>query len=111
MGLAPAPAAVIVTVPAYVPTGKLPAFTNTWTAPGVVPLPGVTVSQLPPLAVAAEALKAKETGVLETVIVCAGPCVNGGAKPPCGSVNVRPAEGAGEPEMLPAYTVSVTGMV
>jgi hypothetical protein len=69
----------------------------------VVPLAGETESQFPPLAVVAAALNVKATGVLPTLIVCAA-----GALPPCGCVKVRPAEGVGEAEMVPALTASVT---
>ena len=66
--------------------------------PVVVPLLGVTNSQLPPLTVVAVAVKLTETGVLETVIVCAGPL------PPAPCVKVRPAEGEGEAVIVPAFT-------
>src|SRR5579871_2457294 len=44
------------TVPVYVPTPSDPLFTITLTLPGVVPLVGDTLSQLPPLLVVAVAV-------------------------------------------------------
>jgi hypothetical protein len=69
----------------------------------VASLAGETESQVPPLVVAAEALKVSDTGVLVTVIVCAA-----GTLPPCGWVKVRPVDGAGTAVILPAFTCNVT---
>src|SRR5580692_6196134 len=73
---------------------------------GVEPRAGETKSQGPPLAVAPMAVKLKATGVLESVIVCAA-----GAVAPAPTVKVRPAEGAGEAEIVPVFTWRVTWMV
>lgn len=71
---------------------------------GVVPVAGVTVSQLPPASVVAvaEKLRAALTGTLVTVTVWAA------AEPPCGWVNFSSAVGTW---IAPEVTESVTGMV
>ena len=80
IGLPVAPAAVMVTVPVYgLPLAvRVPALTLTVTEPGVAPLAGVTVSQLPPLVVVTAVVKLMAPGVPFTVMACAA-----GAVPPC----------------------------
>jgi hypothetical protein len=48
-GLPVAPVEAMVTVPLYVAGGSVPAFTDTFTLPGVVPVAVSTESQLPEL--------------------------------------------------------------
>ena len=63
-GLFPAPAAVIVTLPLYVPADNPLGFTDTLMLAGVVPDPGVTLNQaVEPVAVrlSAEPLLATDT--------------------------------------------------
>jgi hypothetical protein len=98
--------AVIVTVPVYWPTGRAPAFTETCTLPGVVPLAGVAVSHVPPLVAAAATVKLIAPGEPDTVTVCAA-----GAAPPTACVNVR-VLGAAEivPDVTDRVTCTVAGL-
>lgn len=80
---------------------------DTLTVPGVVPLAGVTVSQLPPVVVAPVAVKLIAPGAPASAMVCAA-----GAVPPAGCVKVNPAAvGAGVAVMVPEVTVRVTVIV
>ena len=99
-GLPLAVGAVIVTVPVYCPTARVPAFAETCTVPGVVPLAGVAVSHVPPLPAAAATVKLMAPGVPEIVSACAA-----GADPPAACVKVRLV---GAAEIVPAVTARVT---
>src|SRR2546421_11553759 len=88
IGLPPAVGAVMVTVPVYWPTARLPALAETDTVPGVVPLAGGAGSQVP-LGVAAPTVKLMAPGVPDTVTVCAA-----GAGPPAACVEGRLPGGA-----------------
>jgi hypothetical protein len=95
---------VIVTVPVYVAGASEPAFTDTFTLAGVVPVVVSTVSQLPELPfVEVVTANPSAPGVPATAIVCAR-----GAGPPCTCANVRLV---GSTESVPAFTSSVTGIV
>src|SRR5947207_15889819 len=83
IGLPPAVGAEMVTVPVYWPTARLPALAETDIVPGVVPLAGVAVSQVP-IPVVAPTVKLMAPGVPDTVTVCAA-----GAGPPAACVKVR----------------------
>jgi hypothetical protein len=69
-GLLEAPAELIVTFPEYAPAPSPPGFTEMLRFAGVVPLFGVTNSQLPPEVVVTEALKAKAAPLLPTDTLC-----------------------------------------
>src|SRR5438093_704929 len=103
IGLPPAVGAVMVTVPVYWPTARLPAFAETCTVPVVVPLPGVTESQLTEPVLAATAVKLNGWPLLRTCTFCAG-----GAGPPACWLNVSTL---GLSVSVPAVTCSVTGIV
>ena len=66
-GLFPAPAAVIVTLPLYVPADNPLGFTDTLRLAGVVPEPCVTASQ----ATEAVAVRLKAEPLLVTDTLCA----------------------------------------
>ena len=72
-GLFPAPAAVIVTLPLYVPADNPLGLTDTLRLAGVVPEPGVTASQ------AAEAVAVRLKA--EPLLVTDTPCAPGVAPP------------------------------
>jgi hypothetical protein len=99
-GLLLAPGAVIVTDAVYVPAASPVGFTPTVRVAGVVPLVGVTVNQLPPAAVAVNAI-----GELpDNAIVCAG-----AGAPPLWCVYV--SEVGLTPIVGALLTVRVTGTV
>jgi len=104
-GLPPAAAVseVTVTVPVYVPGASVPPLAVTVIEPGVVPLAGVMVSQLPLPLVAVAADQLSGCPLLETAMVCAA-----GAAPP--AVCVKESV-AGVTDSTPEVTVKVTGMV
>lgn len=78
-GLLTAPAEAIAIEPLYAPGANPAAFTETVRAAPVVPLAGLTDSQLPPLVVAAAAVKDNAEPVeLAMVSIC-----EGGWLPPC----------------------------
>jgi hypothetical protein len=99
IGLPVAVGAVMVTVPLYWPTARLPAFAEICMVPGVVPLAGVAASQGPPVAVAVPTVKFIGPGVPDTVTVCAA-----GADPPAACVKVRAAGVAETDPTGPAVT-------
>src|ERR1041385_5055227 len=94
----------MVTWPAYWPTVRPLPLAETEMVPGVVPLVGVTESQVRPDGVV-EAAAVKLRGAGEPVIltVCAA-----GAGPPAACVKLKVAVGA---EIVPGETVTVTLMV
>ena len=85
------------------PGVREPALTLTVTLPGVVPLAGLTESQLPPLVVAAVAVKLIDPGVPVTLMLWVA-----GAGPPCTCEKVSDA---GVAASDPAPTVKLTGTV
>lgn len=86
------------------PAASEEAFTVAVTLPGVVPLPGATVSQLPPEVVPATAVKLRAAPLLETLKLCGA-----GFEPPVWKAKVR--EGSDVSSVGAALTVKVTGMV
>lgn len=103
MGLPVAPAAVMTTLPLYVPVESEPTVADTVTVPGVEPLAGVAVSQLPPLVVEAEVVKLMTPGVPVTETVCVTAVVL-----PCAPVKLTVV---GVAATVPALTVKLTGTV
>jgi hypothetical protein len=69
-GLLEAPVELIVTFPEYAPAVSPAGLTETLSLAGVVPLFGVTTSQLPPEVVVAEALKVRAVPLLPTETFC-----------------------------------------
>jgi len=69
-GLLEAPVELIVTFPKNVPVPSPAGLTKTLRFAGVVPLFGVTTSQLPPAAVVAEALKVSAAPLLLIASAC-----------------------------------------
>src|SRR5690349_21814709 len=102
MGLPVAPEEAIVTAPVYCcPAVRPVPLTVTVTAPGALPLVGLTLSQLPPVAVDALAVNGRPEGDVVTLMVCVF-----GAGPPaiCEKLSVV----LGVTEIEPAVTTTVT---
>src|SRR5271157_894532 len=106
IGLPSAPAAVMVTSPVYWPGESKPAFTETLTEAGVVPVvpeePTETASQGTLFPGVAVTVNGTPGGVDVTAICCAA-----GGAPPANWVNWIAAVGA---ERVACWTVNVTGI-
>jgi hypothetical protein len=90
-------------VPVYVPGCRLAPLTLTAMVPGVVPLAGVTESQLLVVVTVVNAENERATPELPTVTICAA-----GASPPAACVKLKVA---GETVKFPDVIVKVTGIV
>src|SRR5690242_3530059 len=81
---------------------SVPALAETVTVPGVAPVAGVAVNQVPLLSAAASTLKLMALGAPATLMVC-----DAGAAPPATWVKLSEA---GVAEMVPALTLKMTGI-